>query len=202
LAEDGNETPVDGDLGACSFLSLLAGMFISCDDDDDDSGGGDDDDDGGGPTWSDPTTGLDWQRAVDNSQGLTTCYLAGVYCDGLNLDGQKNWRLPTVSELRSLVRGCEATVTGGSCGVTDDCLLSSGGSCWGDSCEGCSLFGGPGPGGAYWPAELSGPTEYPYVSASPVPDYYTVACWEVGFSGGLITFTDYYAANVVVRCVR
>ncbi len=96
-------------------------------DDDDDDGDDDDGDDdtadpddatGAGDTWIDPTTGLEWQNG-DNC--CDTWYVAEEYCETLTWDDRSDWRLPTISELRSLIRGCDATVTGGECPASDDC---------------------------------------------------------------------------------
>jgi hypothetical protein len=129
-----------------------------------DDGGGDDAgvDDGDVPDdasspcpegWYDSTTGLCWQDPPA-ATGMTW-YDAVSYCENLVLGGHPvgTWRLPTISELRSLIRGCPATETGGACGVTDSCTGDGCGS-WGP-CVGCSGFSGPGAGGLYWPPELA-----------------------------------------------
>ena len=46
-----------------------------------------------------------------------------------------NGRLPTVDELRTLIKDCPSTETGGTCGVTDSCLDKD--ACWDATCEGC-----------------------------------------------------------------
>ena len=52
---------------------------------------------------------LDWQEAVS-------------YCKNLNELGYSDWKLPTVDKLRTLIRNCSKTETGGSCPVTDNCI--------------------------------------------------------------------------------
>ena len=59
-----------------------------------------------------------------------------TYCENLEEDGFSDWRLPTVSELRTLVRNCDKTAPGGSCGITDECTKHS--DCWSIDCSGCS----------------------------------------------------------------
>ena len=125
---------------------------ISDDDDDavtdDDDDSSDDDDIILEDTWADPATGLTWQ-VKPPSEGMLW-EEAKLYCQELSLEGT-GWRLPTISELRSVVRGCEATMTGGACNVTDEC--TSGGACWSEICLGCEFLEGPSD-GCYNPAEL------------------------------------------------
>ena len=153
------------------------------------------DDDATDDVWTDSTSGLTWQ--VTPSSNYMTWDEAKLYCENLSLVGG-GWRLPTISELRSLIRGCDATMTGGACGVTDDCLSYY--NCWNDPCYGCDYLGGPGSGGAYWPDVMSGPNEW-YWSSSPVVDLGSLE-WAVSFYVGYIDrcSVDYY--STVVRCVR
>jgi hypothetical protein len=72
--------------------------------------------------------GLCWSNASSKSMDWDN---AITYCE--NLGG----RLPTISELRTLIQNCPATETGGECGVTDDCL--SYWDCSNDACRGCVL---------------------------------------------------------------
>lgn len=69
--------------------------------------------------WFDEESGLLWENPA-NQSGLTSSE-AESYCSQLSTGGFTNWRLPTISELRSLIRNCPATQTGGACGVTDSC---------------------------------------------------------------------------------
>ncbi len=62
----------------------------------------------------------------------------GVFdsCNSLTECGFSDWHLPTIDELRTLIRNCEGTVTGGECGVTEDCLSSN--DCWTKNvCDAC-----------------------------------------------------------------
>jgi hypothetical protein len=164
----------------------------SPDDDDDD----DDDDDTAESVWTDPTTGLMWQNGA--TVGSESFYWADAqnYCTGLSWGGYSGWRLPDIDESRSLIRGCAATDTGGSCGVTEDCLQFS---CFDVSCESCSPGAGPGPGGAYWPTEISG-NVYWYWSSSEVTGSASDA-WGVGFLAGIVNYLDVYD-EYMARCVR
>jgi hypothetical protein len=55
----------------------------------------------GDETVTDNVNGLVWQRAVDPS--TYTWAAARTYCEGLTLAGSSDWRLPTITELESLV---------------------------------------------------------------------------------------------------
>ena len=171
----------------------------SPDTDDDDDASDDDDDDVSGDTWTDSSTGLTWQN------GDSCCYKWGEaksYCQTLNWSYYSDWRLPTISELRSLIRGCDATKTGGSCGVTDSCLGWE--DCWNSDCDGCAAGGGPGPLGRYWPAELKGEGGFWdwYWSSSWVADGGANGyVWYVVFDRGHI-LEDWVGNSNYVRCVR
>jgi hypothetical protein len=185
-----------------AFLGMLClglGLVLSCaTGGDDDSRGRDDDDDtsvnddtsadndtSGNLTWQDPPSSAQmiWEDAIS-------------YCENLNFGGHDDWRLPTISELRSLIRGCDATETGGACTATDDCLDST---CWNYVCGGCYSLAGPGSGGAYWPDGMSGEIFW-YWSSSPTANIGNYP-WCVQFGHGLVDHLrsdgDYYA-----RCVR
>ena len=147
-----------------------------------------------GGSWRDSSSGLVWQNPPADS--LMDLEDAKDYCNGLDLDGHNDWYLPTISELRSLIRGCPSTVTGGTCGVMDDCLNSS---CQDSDCYDCSSGEGPAD-GCYWPDEMEGPCSW-YWSSSPVEDNGFFA-WHVIFNYGSVTnsYVDYY--GYYVRCVR
>ena len=179
------------------FLALMAmlflglGLLLSCGDDDDDDDSGSDDDDVSGDTWTDSSSGLRWQ--VTPSSGYMMWEDAIEYCENLTLAGG-GWHLPTISELRTLIRGCDATVTGGSCGVTDSCLDYD---CKDDSCGSCIDGEGPNFDGCYGPSELPGECDW-YWSSSPVADGDDLA-WAVNFDLGDVY--DDYGGNSK-RCVR
>ncbi len=190
---------------AVFILALFLGIgVIGCtsgggDDDDsgddvtDDDADDDDNDDGGGD--DDAYENLMWQEPP--SSDYMTWEDAIAYCENLGFDGHDDWRLPTISELRSLIRGCQWTVTGGACNVTDDCLDSS---CWNDQCGGCDSLAGPGYGGAYWPDEMTGEISW-YWSSSPVADIGNSA-WYVDFGDGYVSYGTVDYNGYRARCVR
>ncbi len=144
-------------------------------------------------TWTDPKTGLMWQDPPSGK--AMTWQEAKDYCANLSLGGYTDWRLPTISELRSLIRGCHKTITGGACKVTDGCLEFK---CWNGSCQGCDNGKGPA-NGCYWPNNMQGPCDW-YWSASSVAGDSNFA-WLVNFYGGSVY--NYYKDHYYnARCVR
>ena len=156
---------------------------------------------------TDPVTGFEWQQTPTG--GEMTWDNAIAHCQSLNLGGT-GWRLPNISELRSLVRNCADIETGGACGVKDVCSpcgVSSGDKCISDS---TSCFLGPtcnpscedngGPTGCYWPQQLSGNCGW-YWSSSSVEGSISEA-WYVHFTYGRV-YNDHSSFNSLsVRCVR
>lgn len=69
----------------------------------------------------DSATGLIWSSATAQNKKWAE---AGSHCNGLTEGGFEDWRMPTISELRTLVRNCQKTATGGACNVTDECTAS------------------------------------------------------------------------------
>jgi len=188
-----------------SLLVLIVGMaaVLSCgddDDDDDDSGTEDDDssddditdddDDSSGfdsLTWENPSNSglVDWQEAMD-------------YCNELVLDGYDDWRSPTISELRSLIRGCPQTELGGVCAVTDNCLNLS---CGHNDCSGCDELSGPGQYGFYQPDDFP-PDEVSFWSSKKVENDSGNA-WTVDFYDASIdASTATLGSGHYARCVR
>ena len=103
--------------------------------------------------WTDTTSDLMWQ--TESKSGSLDWESAIEHCDSLVYADYDDWRLPTISELRSLVRGCPVTQTGGECSVTDSCVILS--ECWDAyDCGDCEKFEGPGKEGCYWPMEIKG----------------------------------------------
>lgn len=159
--------------------------------------------------WTDPASHLTWQYPTAvNWMGWQE---AMDYCAQLTLGGG-GWHLPTISELRTLIRNCPYTETDGACGVTDSCLEQY--QCWGESdvCNGCE------DGGCNWDPALfyegEGSCLPPYWSSStytnsawsePPPPEEDMA-WGVMFAGGAITMFYKIPSNPLqewkVRCVR
>lgn len=141
--------------------------------------------------WVDPYSGLQWQ--VTPTGGTRQWTYAKAHCTEFLLDGG-GWRVPSISEYRTLIRGCSATETDGSCNIDFDCLASS---CWYYPCDGCLYLEGPA-GGCYWPPEIQGECSY-YWSSSLVPES---GGWSVFFMYAAIIEKDDITTNMHVRCVR
>ncbi len=151
-------------------------------------------DEGPGIEWTDQVTGYTWQ---ETPAGNTMQWQEAIdYCKSLTLADHDDWHLPTISELRSLIRDCPNMEAGGSCGVTDSCLSHS--SCRDDSCTGCS-FGEGSAGGCYWPGGMEGLCSWYYSSSEREDD--NSEAWTVFFytSGVLLGDKDF---DIYVRCVR
>ncbi len=145
--------------------------------------------------WIDPTTDLMWEDPP--SGGSRNQGSAMSYCASLSLAGHGagEWHLPTISESRTLIRGCPATEDGGACGVTDLCL---GNACLGTECNGCSYMAGPGAAGCYRDPTVEGEC-LAYWSSSPhdvLPVFWFV---DFQFARVNIDSGDMYFQT---RCVR
>jgi hypothetical protein len=145
--------------------------------------------------WYDPTSGLCWENPPDETVRNWADSVA--YCDGLVLGGHDDWHTPTISELRSFIRGCPPTETDGTCGVTDGCFGSS----CSAGCLGCPLSEGPATGGVYWPLDVSGRNLLGYWSSTPYADGPTYYAWWVDFRFARVI---HYPVEEMghIRCVR
>ena len=149
-------------------------------------------------TWLDPATGYLWENPP--SETLRTWDDAISYCSGLSGCGYPvgEWHLPTISELRSLIRGCWMMETGGTCGVGDSCTALD--DCyWPEDCPMCDPGEGPGAGGCYWPEGLSGRCRG-YWSSSSVADHESFA-WLIDLGTGYLTGHRKTTPHYGARCV-
>lgn len=71
-----------------------------------------------GKPWEDPESGMMWSAESNAMVWQDAVY----YCDNLTEGGFSDWRLPSVSEARTLIKNCWETMIGGRCGVKDNCL--------------------------------------------------------------------------------
>jgi hypothetical protein len=166
--------------------------------------------------WEDPDTGLIWQNP--SAPELLDWMDAITYCNGLRIDGhmdnQRRWRLPKLRELRTLIRGCPATETGGSCNVDDDgCKGGISNPCVDESCQGCTPTYEDDKPVCMWPDALVGPCGdgmsrgvYWSILSTDVPGsrMYPMK-WTVDFGHGEVSrwpSTGDGSTKFWVRCVR
>ena len=141
-------------------------------------------------------SGLQWEEPT--SGGNVIWDVARNYCQTLGLGGHDDWRLPTLDELRTLVRGCNPTTSGGTCRLGTSCATWS---CYSDDCLGCSYGLGPATGGCYWDAGLTG-TCKEYWSSTTLPDQAGEVWLQNYLAGGGMAhiFESSFAPSL--RCVR
>ena len=147
--------------------------------------------------WYDSISALCWQDPPDETGRNRDD--AASYCADLVLGGLDDWRLPTIGELRSLLRECPKTGPGGPCGIVDDCLERD---CYTDECFGC-VGVDPGADGTFLTSALHGLRVdhwRDYWSSSMRTDLVT-GSWTVEFVFGRVD--NYHGeAELSVRCVR
>ncbi|HRZ78652.1 MAG TPA: DUF1566 domain-containing protein [bacterium] len=126
------------------------------------------------------------------------------YCENLDENGFSDWKLPTISEIRSIAVNCPAIETDGNCRVTDECLSKS--TCWSDKCNGCgvvmtgkySIFGDEeafytvSPNTESWEKDLTLEND---------KESYLSDVWVLDFRLSRI-YNDYFKTENYVRCVR
>ena len=138
-----------------------------------------------GLMWSAKSLDLDWSPAV-------------TYCENLIEGGFDDWKMPTINELRTLIRNCEGTVTGGECAVSAECLSSS---CLNSSCRSCSSDSS----GKYSKfSETDNLWSHSIVYMGSEDSSFV---YIVNFANGAVTAADKIIANnfipsISVRCVR
>jgi hypothetical protein len=200
-----------GTIRGLLFVAAAAGMSVNpaCGDsggfDARDAGTGTDtdtdgDSDAGAPpdcgdVWYDSASGVYW-ALLPSGDSTMTWQSAVDYCGVLTLCDHGDWRLPTLGELRSLVRGCDVTVTGGTCEVTDDCHTAD---CWNSNCDGCAFDEGPDD-GCYRPAEIEGSCVAAWSSTDDGES--ATSAWEVTFRAGGVVSEIMTHQDAGARCVH
>ena len=121
-------------------------------------GGNGDGGNGNGDTtgiWVDPkpfngTVHLMWENPMTYTAfgGVEPSHADSItYCENLVLAGHDDWRLPTIDELRTLVRGISTIAYGGKCPTSENCTTQE--TCnedkdntqgFGNSCLGCEAL--------------------------------------------------------------
>ncbi|MEI6126035.1 MAG: DUF1566 domain-containing protein [Pseudomonadota bacterium] len=160
--------------------------------------------------WCDNATALCWQDpqkdAYDPQDSGVTHADAVKYCEGLVFGGYDDWRLPTIDELRTLVRGNANTESDGECPLTEGSPMTAMND---PACAPIASYGGPGIGGCYWPEGLTGSCSRPDPASQGHPlEYMSVtACPDTGWYGVVMFDNSAVCWNHIntladVRCVR
>lgn len=130
--------------------------------------------------WSDrSSSAMNWQSAVN-------------YCQNLNEGSHSDWRLPTISELKTTIKNCQSG--GSSCNVSDSCL-SAFSDCSSKSCH-CEERGNN---GGYY-SRLGDDSHVHLWSSSSISSDSNYA-WLVDYFDGSVT-PHIKSLNHNVRCVR
>jgi len=140
---------------------------------------------------------LMWQQTPTG--GEMTWDQASSWCDSLILASYEDWRLPTISDLRRLIRECSVTETAGICAVTDSCSDMYVCAC--PECDtGCTENGGP-DNGYYRPWEMEG--EGFFLWSSTILENSESYAWTVVDAKAQINAEPKsHYANHFARCVR
>ena len=139
-----------------------------------------------GHIWSEMASGMEWQAAKEYCAGLNSSNYGG-YSSG--------WRLPTIDELRTLIKNCPRSQTDGSCAVKDPGCLSRS-DCWSPDCYYCDCRDDN---GGYY-SKLGDDGGVWLWSSSTPPDV-TYSAWYADFQCGSVGNADKSGENSV-RCVR
>ena len=175
----------------CDSDSLEYGKFEICKDTCDSSTGK-------CSPWRDPDTNLIWSLHAHIEMSLEK---AISYCENLKEGSEgRNWRLPTIDELRTLIRDCSSTVIEGTCKVSadNDCLSQK--ECWTEEdCNGC-IYDSNEPNN-YSKMDIIFGSSTKYWSASFRSDYPSDHAYFIDFSTGAIS-AYYKDSQISVRCVK
>ena len=137
--------------------------------------------------WKDSDTGYRWSAKTADHISWNN---AISYCADLEEGGYNDWKLPTISELRTLIINCPATETGGICKGTDDCLSLE--DCRNDPCDGC-----------YTKKFFSKIEDVDSLWSSSERSDDTGDAWTVDFyHGNITTYNKFYDYLIKTRCVR
>ena len=151
--------------------------------------------------WYDATTNLLWQRGESGDK--LDPPEAESYCAGLSIEGRDGFRLPTIDELKSLLRDCNLS----GCGVSTSCTDSSTqGPCFDfDTCDADSCYEGEGPGvdGCYLePALAGGCGDRLWSSTAAGVSFSDGYHWTLSFSSPEIDYISDTGRWGKARCVR
>ena len=136
--------------------------------------------------WSSRAAGkMNWNSAVS-------------YCENLTEDGHSDWRLPDIDELRTTIKNCPKTETGGECSISEKggCLSQQ---CLGEREKGSCVCSYKANNSGYY-SKLGDPDGVWLWSSTALSDDSNKR-WRVGFSTGLVISSE-ASVSFHVRCVR
>lgn len=148
----------------------------------------------GDGTLLDPGTSFLWQK-IWVGEWEQSAALAYCQKNQAGLPGS-GWHIPTLDELRTLIRGCSDTETEGTCAVGGDCLSEE--ECWHGKCAGCTFDLGPSK-GCYWDDLLAGQCISYWTSSTDAS--LDAHAWYVDFAKAGV-LTGHKANPRGLRCVR
>lgn len=131
----------------------------------------------------DSSTGLLWSTKISDYGMLKQC---GNFSEG----HFSNWETPSIDQLRTLIRNCPDTETGGTCEVSDECIEES---CYDENCKGCAEDNS----GKY---SLIG--DYQQFLSKSTYDPGSSCFWAVSFISGAIETVCADGTPKNVRCTR
>ena len=127
-----------------------------------------------------------WEPQVVRVEGWDA---AKAYCENLNYAGHDDWRLPNLTELKSIVKGCNKT---NECPVTAENPAYPGN--YSSVCKTCSS-------GNYLQPEVGEQIDFPYWTSTTDDPSKNYRIWAINFINGEV-FYSYASANHYARCVR
>lgn len=124
--------------------------------------------------------------------------VAKAFCEDSEIGSYTDWRLPTIEELRSLIKGCPGTQTGGACPALNSCTTSD---CLTAACNGCGIDLGPGADGRYIDDAFAMPLDTHFWSSTRL-NLSELPAFTVEFDSGRINVAVTTVTLKTVRCVR
>ncbi len=135
---------------------------------------------------------LIWSDRSSNTMNWSS---AKQYCEDLTEGGYTDWRLPNIDELRTIIKNCSKTETGGQCKVSEkNGRLSSN-----DCQSSCSYCEDRSNNGGYY--SKFGDDDNVWLWSSSVLSDYSNFAWFVSFTSGGVSLNP-KSGNFYVRCVR
>ena len=136
----------------------------------------------------DSSSGLVWSA---KSHGVMYRPDTGSYCYNLSEGGFYDWHAPSINQLRTLIKNCKNTETGGECKVSNEC---DGRTCKNDACAGC-----PSKSNGYY--SKFGDSDILWTNAYIPNEMSNADSWNIDFSNGSVQI-GYSYIDHKVRCVR